>query len=106
MMRRQKRRSPEQIVRALQEGEVMLVGGKTMAEQPARGPNPRPVPSAAAPTDGPLSVAPDVAPNWGNGWQSRHDLANLEDSAPSGQNTKKPRKNRGFDEWAILDSNQ
>lgn len=32
MTRRQKRRSPEQIVRALQEGEAMLAGGKTVAE--------------------------------------------------------------------------
>jgi len=51
-------------------------------------------------------VAPDVAPNWGNQCRNWQDLAKSEGIAPRGENTKKPRKNRGFDEWAILDSNQ
>jgi transposase-like protein len=32
MTKKRKRRSPEQIVRAIQEGEAMLAGGKSLAE--------------------------------------------------------------------------
>ncbi len=32
MSKRRRRRSPEQIIRAIQEGEAMLAGGKTLGE--------------------------------------------------------------------------